>query len=260
MMKPYLVDDIELSGRMIKQNEPVITLPAVCTEKTLEELKECLQAVCTDGTAKGVFKHSFYSVAGKTGTSLVANGNRGYADHIYQSSFVGYFPANHPKYSCIVVIRNKPFATKYLGASVAAPVFKNIADKLMSREIDPDGIQPAFQNAGIWKKDSLHYYYAGFMPDMKKVMQTLQVNYTDSAGRNDWGSLYESSNQAVLKREIVDRQSMPDVRGMGLRDALYLLENLKMKVTPKGIGKVKMQSVEPGTAVTKNQMISLNLN
>jgi cell division protein FtsI (penicillin-binding protein 3) len=260
MMKPYLVEDIQSAGRMIKQNQPVITVDPVCSKKTLQELKECLEGVCKEGTAKGVFKYAFYPVAGKTGTSLVANGNRGYADHIYQSSFVGYYPANHPKYSCIVVIRNKPFASKYLGATIAAPVFKNIADKLMSKEIDQDPSQGTDRNPGAWKKDSLQYYYAGSMKDMRKVMQTLQVAYSDSSGKSDWGRVYESINQPVLKREIVDRQSMPDVRGMGLKDALYLLENMNMRVDSRGIGKVKLQSIEPGRLITKNQIISLDLN
>ena len=98
-----------------------------------------------------LFKDTYYKVAGKTGTALVANGNRGYADHIYQSSFAGYFPANHPKYSCIVVIKNKPFAKKYLGAAVAGPVFKEVSDKLMSQEIE------FFQaRAGAMNKATVH--------------------------------------------------------------------------------------------------------
>jgi cell division protein FtsI (penicillin-binding protein 3) len=98
------------------------------------------------------------------------------------------------------------------------------------------------------------------MKDMKKVMQTLQIKYTDSTGKSDWGRVYESMNQPVLKRQIVDRQSMPDVRGMGLKDALYLLENMNVRVDTRGIGKVKMQSIEPGRLIIKNQIISLDLN
>jgi cell division protein FtsI (penicillin-binding protein 3) len=260
MMKPYLVDDIESAGIPVRQNEPVVMLGSICNEKTLKELKECLEGVCTEGTAKNVFKHSFYPVAGKTGTSLVANGSRGYSDHIYQSSFVGYFPADHPKYSCIVVIKNKPFATKYLGATIAAPVFKNIADKLMSKEANQNSTESANPGGGVWKKDSLQYYYAGSLGDMKNVMETLHLAYNDSSGKSEWGKLYENSHQPVFKKEYVSRLEMPDVRGMGLRDALYLLENLKMKVAAKGIGKVRFQSIEPGTSILKNQMISLDLN
>ncbi len=139
MMKPYLVNAVQYAGGIERENQPVVMIDKICSDETLAELKTCLEGVCIEGTAKAIFKNSFYSVAGKTGTALVANGTRGYADHIYQSSFAGYFPANHPKYSCIVVIKNKPFAKKYYGAAVAGPVFREVADKLMSLEKDnPD--------------------------------------------------------------------------------------------------------------------------
>ncbi|HEY4937344.1 MAG TPA: penicillin-binding protein 2, partial [Puia sp.] len=132
MMKPYLVNSVQFAGGIDRQNKPVVLMDKICSDETLAELKTCLEGVCVRGTARSVFKNIFYSVAGKTGTALVANGNRGYADHIYQSSFAGYFPANHPRYTCIVVIKNKPFSKKYLGALVAGPVFREVADKLMS--------------------------------------------------------------------------------------------------------------------------------
>ena len=101
----------------------------ICSDETLRQLRVCLEGVVTAGTAKAL-QSPFYKFAGKTGTALVANGKHGYADHIYQSSFAGYFPAKNPKYSCIVVIKNKPHAKKYYGGAVAGPVFKEIADKL----------------------------------------------------------------------------------------------------------------------------------
>jgi cell division protein FtsI (penicillin-binding protein 3) len=138
MMRPYLVNNIQFAGSLIKANQPEVIMDKICGDQTLELLQECLKGVCIEGTAKNAFRNSFYPVAGKTGTALVANGNRGYADHIYQSSFVGYFPADHPLYTCIVVIKNKPHAKKYLGASVAGPVFREISDKLMSLRMGQD--------------------------------------------------------------------------------------------------------------------------
>jgi cell division protein FtsI (penicillin-binding protein 3) len=224
-------------------------------------LKECLEGVCREGTAEALFKNSFYKVAGKTGTALVANGSRGYADHIYQSSFAGYFPADNPKYSCIVVIKNKPFAKKFYGATVAGPVFKELADKLMSEEgpltggyLTADAAQPAL------KRDSAQFYYAGATRDMKQVMETLGVNYADSAGKSRWGRLYAVNYQSVLNKNTVSGQSVPDVKGMGLKDALYLLESMNMRVTARGTGKVKTQSMEPGTALAGHQTIILELN
>ena len=111
-----------------------------------------------------LFKGAAYKVAGKTGTALVANGNRGYADHIYQSSFAGYFPADNPQYSCIVVIKNKPFAKKYYGAAVAGPVFKEIADKLYALNAEKE--QHSFTTR--LKKTVRHYFYAGATEDIKR--------------------------------------------------------------------------------------------
>jgi cell division protein FtsI (penicillin-binding protein 3) len=261
MMKPYLVNAVQESGITIKENHPVTATEKICSESTLRQLKECLEGVCREGTAEALFKNSFYKVAGKTGTALVANGSRGYADHIYQSSFAGYFPADNPKYSCIVVIKNKPFAKKFYGATVAGPVFKELADKLMSEEgpltggyLTADAAQPAL------KRDSAQFYYAGATRDMKQVMETLGVNYADSAGKSRWGRLYAANYQSVLNKNTVSGQSVPDVKGMGLKDALYLLESMNMRVTARGTGKVKTQSMEPGTALAGHQTIILELN
>jgi cell division protein FtsI (penicillin-binding protein 3) len=190
----------------------------ICSETTLLELQECLKGVCKDpeGTAHSLFQRSFFLVAGKTGTALVANGARGYADHVYQSSFVGYFPANHPKYSCIVVIKNHPFAKVYLGAKVAGPVFKELADKLMS--LDPDIAAP--------------------IP-------------ADSAGPR---AITVSDPQPVPGHGI------PNVKGMGLKDALYLLESENLRVAVRGRGKVMAQSIEPGSEIRKNETITIQLD
>ena len=136
----------------------------ICSEETLSSYKLCLEGVVIEGTGKAL-KSPFYSIAGKTGTALVANGKRGYADHIYQSSFAGYFPADNPQYSCIVVIKNKPLAKKFYGAAVAGPVFKEIADKLICAymQIKTDVFIPGM----TVKKDSAGYYYAGETDDLK---------------------------------------------------------------------------------------------
>jgi cell division protein FtsI (penicillin-binding protein 3) len=257
MMKPYLVNSVQENGIVIRENTPETAIEKICSDATLRQLKECLNGVCTDkeGTGRKTFANSFYKVAGKTGTALVANGSRGYADHIYQSSFAGYFPADNPMYSCIVVIKNKPFAKKYLGAAVAGPVFKELADKLMSSESGPmeSPIHPM-------TKDSAQFFYAGSTRDITSVINTLGVHYTDSAGKNDWGHLYAVNYQPVLNKEPVSRQTMPDVKGMGLKDALYLLESMGLKVAVTGRGKVRMQSILPGTALRKNETASIELN
>jgi cell division protein FtsI (penicillin-binding protein 3) len=217
MMKPYLVSAVQVSGATIKENRPTALLESICSESTLRQLQECLKGVCKDpeGTAHSLFQHSFFPVAGKTGTALVANGARGYADHIYQSSFVGYFPADHPKYTCIVVIKNHPHSIAYLGAKVAGPVFRELADKLMS--LDPDIAAP--------------------IPADSAVTHNIQV----------------SNPQPIMTGGI------PNVKGMGLTDALYTLESMDLKVAVRGSGKVRMQSPEPGSGFKKNETITLQL-
>jgi cell division protein FtsI (penicillin-binding protein 3) len=218
MMKPYLVSAVQESGATIKENQPTALLENICSESTLRQLQECLQGVCRDpeGTAHNLFQHSFFPIAGKTGTALVANGARGYADHVYQSSFVGYFPADHPKYTCIVVIKNHPFAKNYLGSKVAGPVFKELADKLMS--LDPGIAVPI-------PADSVVRY-----------------------------------NTQVTKPQPNITSGIPNVKGMGLMDALYTLESMDLKVAIRGRGKVRMQSPEPGSGFKKNETITLQLD
>ena len=232
----------------------------ICSNETLAELRTCLEGVCTKGTAKSAFKNSFYSVAGKTGTALVANGNRGYADHIYQSSFAGYFPADHPRYTCIVVIKNKPFAKKYLGAMVAGPVFREVADKLMSLEPVSADSNLIFSYTTMMKKDSSAYYYAGNTGEIKNVLLTLHMPFADSSREKKWSGVYRQNNQPVVKAKVEEQKQVPDVKGMGLKDALFLLESREIKVATRGSGRVRQQSIMPGTLVSKNQKLILDLN
>ena len=256
MVKPYLVSGVQKAGLIIQKTEPEILEDQICSNETLQQLRECLFGVCNeeDGTGYNLFKGTPYKVAGKTGTALVANGNRGYADHIYQSSFAGYFPADNPQYSCIVVIKNKPFAKKYYGALVAGPVFKEVADKLFSMNAQPDA-----HSSYAPQKDSSNYYYAGATKDLKNVMEALEINYKDSVDKNDWSRMYAVNYNPVLNTQMIQKNEIPDVIGMGLKDALYLLENKNVRVVVKGRGKVKTQTIVPGTALSKNQVITIEL-
>ncbi len=257
MMKPYLVNEIKQGGLVVKRNEPVVLEDSICRQSTLNQLKECLVGVCHEagGTAYKLFRGTNYLVAGKTGTALVANGKRGYADHIYQSSFAGYFPANNPKYSCIVVIKNKPFAKLFYGGAVAGPVFKEISDKLIAMGIDDD--KPGQPEISI---DSSKFLYAGYAPDIKKVLNGLEINYKDSSGKSDYNLITPENYQPVVKDQVVTGSSMPDVKGMGLKDVLFLLENKNVKVLAKGRGRVIAQSVNAGAALTRGQTVTIELN
>jgi len=255
MMKPYLVGAIQKNGLVVQENEPVVLEESICSEHTLQQLRACLEGVVTEGTGQ-TLQNPYYKIAGKTGTALVANGKKGYADHIYQSSFAGYFPADNPKYSCIVVIKNKPFARKFYGAAVAGPVFKEIADKLVALHAEDN---TAKAMTGI-PADSSGFYYAGNTKDVERVLNTLEVRYTDSALESNWSSMYANHFSTVINSRPVNKQVVPNVKGMGLKDALYLLENMKLKVTARGTGKIVKQSIEPGTLLARNQTILIELN
>lgn len=257
MMKPYLVNEVRQSGITIEKNEPEVLEEQVCSEQTLRMVKECLEGVVKEGTAKEL-NTPYYQFAGKTGTALVANGKHGYADHIYQSSFAGYFPADHPMYSCIVVIKNKPFAKKFYGAVVAGPVFREVADKLVALSGGKSEMNYASDNISI-PHDSSAFYYAGSTESIRKVLGEIKMSYKDSASRSDWGRMYANNQQTVVNTEMVKAKVIPNLRGMGLKDALYLLENMDVRVLAKGKGKVVSQSLVPGMQIQKNQVITLEL-
>ena len=253
MMKPYLVNAIMKDGQPIQEFTPVVLEDSICSKKTLLQLKACLEGVVTNGTAKSL-NNPFYSIAGKTGTAQVANGNKGYSDHIYQSSFAGYFPADNPKYSCIVVIKNKPFAAKYYGALIAGPVFKAIADKLFT--VDPV-LYANYKHTRY--ADSSKTTWRGTDADFRLIAKSVNLKVTDSGKVKEYATM-AVSQQAYVARDLgVNRNTMPDLIGFGLKDALGLLEKQQLQVIATGKGKVTAQSILPGTTIQRGQTIYLTL-
>ncbi|MEY3945794.1 MAG: hypothetical protein RJB03_500 [Bacteroidota bacterium] len=253
MMKPYLVNAIMKDGQLLQAFNPVVIEDSICSKKTLQQLRTCLEGVVTNGTAKSL-KSSYYTLAGKTGTAQVANGNKGYGDHIYQSSFAGYFPADQPKYSCIVVIKNKPFAAKYYGAQIAGPVFKAIADKLFT--VDPV-LYANYKHTRY--ADSSKTTWRGTDADFRLIAKAVNLKVTDSGKVKEYATM-AVSQQAYVARDLgVNRNAMPDLIGFGLKDALGLLEKQQLQVIATGKGKVTAQSILPGTMIQKGQTIYLTL-
>ncbi|MET0244120.1 MAG: PASTA domain-containing protein, partial [Flavitalea sp.] len=143
----------------------------------------------------------------------------------------------------------------YYGAAVAGPVFKEISDKLYALNTNKEKRRdhtPA--------RDSSNYYYAGAAKEITTVMDKLHIAYADSLRNNEWTSVYAVNYSPVLNGQEIAKDKMPDLRGMGLKDALFLLESMNLKVVAKGKGKIKMQSVNPGAAIAKNQKITIELN
>jgi cell division protein FtsI (penicillin-binding protein 3) len=256
MMKPYLVNRIEKDGLPYREFQPVVLSENICQPSTVNAAKESMEAVITEGTGKPAFKNMGFAIAGKTGTAHVADGRIKYDDMVYQASFVGYFPADDPQYSCIVVVRTKPHAALHYGGQLAAPVFREIATKLYAMYVIK-------KNSPVYpiKKDSTAYYYAGSTDDFKNIFSTLNVGYRDSVNQANWSTAYSFnySGQTILKEKNINTSLMPDITGMGLRDAIYLLENMGLKVQSRGRGKVIAQSIQAGTTLAKGMKVFVEL-
>jgi cell division protein FtsI (penicillin-binding protein 3) len=257
MMKPYLVNAIQEEGKVIKTFAPKVYNPQLVKPSTIKALQTALEGVCINGTAKGLFKNSLYKVAGKTGTALVANGNKGYADKIYQSSFAGYFPAENPQYTIVVIIKNKPHAYPFYGASVAGPVFKEISDRLYSTYIhNKTNTTPA-----IALKDSQAYQYSVSRTSLQAIAKNIQLTYQDSSvASNNWVNLNGAGKVAKVAARNISDSTMPDISGLKLQDALWLCEKKGLQVKCIGKGRVVKQSIAQGTYIIKGQPILIELN
>lgn len=220
MVKPQFVSEIKEWNKTIKKFDTEVINPKVCSPETIKKLKAVMLNVVKKGTASKLYSKDF-SMAGKTGTAMVNYGKAGREGLYYASSFVGYFPADHPKYSCIVVV-HKPNTSKnnYYGADVAGPVFKRIAQKIFTDAPSTNKIKKL--DSKIPKQE---YSYDKY---------DLEVN---------------------KKSKLI-----PNLKGMPGMDAVALLENLGLKVKVNGVGKVKKQSLQAGQNINKNTIIVLELS
>ncbi|MCP4440542.1 MAG: transpeptidase family protein [Aureispira sp.] len=256
MMRPHIVKEIRSYGIVEEQIPPDIIKRRIVSEQTIIYAKELLERVVKNGTAKNI-KSENYGIAGKTGTTIM-----NYKEHKqkkvpkrYRSSFAGYFPTDNPKYSCIVVVTN-PRANGYGGGTVAAPVFKAIADNCYARAID---VHEAINKEPIaYSSQNLPDLQVGYKPDLKVVMEYLDMPFDDQSNTIWTVGVRDSATLNLLTRNFFD-DKVPNVVGMGLRDALFLLENRKLRVNVVGSGKVKSQSVKPGRNVKSVQTITLVL-
>ena len=256
MMRPYLISSIKEEGVLLKNVEPTVIREKICSDQTLKMLQSCLEGVCTEGTAKEIFKNSLYPVAGKTGTALMANGKMAYSERIFQSSFAGYFPADNPQYTCIVVIKNKPHAKVYFGAAVAGTVFKEISDRLYSTYVKGNN-SPVLKQL---KNDSALLQYAGYKKDISRVLATLKMNLRDSSNNASWAIIYGDQKSMIAFSKKVADNTMPELKGMGLKDAVYICENMGLRLNVRGKGKVGTQSIVAGQTINKGQLVQLELN
>jgi cell division protein FtsI (penicillin-binding protein 3) len=220
MVKPQFVSEIKEWNKTIKKYDKQVINPKICSDETIKKLKAVMQNVVKRGTGSKLYSKDF-SMAGKTGTAQANYAKNGGSEKHYISSFVGFFPADKPKYSCIVVV-HKPNTSgnNYYGADVAGPVFKRIAQKIFTDAPSTNEIK-----------------------NLNRAVSKQELAY------NDYNTKVQSGTKVI-----------PNLKGMSGMDAVALLENLKLKVKVIGVGKVKKQSIPAGQPLDRNQTIILELS
>ncbi|MCU0320463.1 MAG: transpeptidase family protein [Flavobacteriales bacterium] len=256
MMQPYLVDRVSRNGRTVKSFEPVVLNERIASKRTLEVARRMLVNVVDTGTATNL-KGAHFSIAGKTGTAQIAR-QGGYKQNgvSYQASFAGYFPADAPKYSCIVVV-NGPTMSGYYGNVVAGPIFKEIADKIYSNRLE---LQQPTQLAAVDQR-RMPVSLSGHAGDLRVALEGLGLP-VQVQGDAQWVTTQAADSAVVLApRGIPDAslERVPNVLGMGLKDALFLLENAGLRVRVAGNGMVKRQSIQPGSNARTGTTILIEL-
>ena len=252
MMSPFMVKEIRQNGKTMEKISPTVINKKICSQKTVKSLQSALRGVALRGTAQKVFENCLFPVAGKTGTARLINESGTQYSNKHMASFAGYFPANEPKYSIIVVI-NEPGAGNIYGAGVAAPVFREIADKIYSSHIK---IQPSIIPD---KGNSLPLILNGTRQDLLTISKGLNIEINKPEGEYKWVKTQSQDQQIKLNKQKINKQTVPDFRGMGARSAQTLASELGVDIQISGFGKVSMQSIRPGTRITKKTKVKLFL-
>ncbi len=263
MVKPRFEKEIQCNGKTVKTFTTEIISEQIVKKSTVQKAKQMLEGVVQNGTGKGL-KITAFKVGGKTGTAQIAKAGKGggYGEvgkRDYQASFVGYFPADKPLYTCIVII-NSPSNGIYYGGLVAGPVFKEIAEKVYSSSVDfldPINKQNLLTKApGSIKSQNNEMVLASKALKLPTKSNGSDDNYV-SRNTSDTTALSFQSNN--LKSQL-NKGIVPNLNGLSAKDALFLLENSGFHVKLFGMGSVKKQSIEAGQKFNKGDKITLILS
>jgi cell division protein FtsI (penicillin-binding protein 3) len=258
MMRPQFVREIRAKGQLIKSFSPEVINPAICSQSTIDKAREMMEGVVKNGTAT-FLRTAPYQIAAKTGTAQIAIGNKGYTQDgkkTYMASLCGYFPAKDPLYSIIIVV-SAPSKAAYYGNEVAGPVFREIADKVYSnsKEIhNPIKLDTASAIVHV------PFVKSGKKSDVQVIAKVLSLKtaITDENANYVWTQINKETFQ--LKGLATKESEVPQLVGMGLRDALTILESQKITVKVIGRGVIKKQSLAAGTRVMKGAKITIELS
>lgn len=254
MVKPKVIEKVTEYNTTIDSFSTVVINEHLLNASTIKQLRETLEGVVENGTAKNL-KTDYLRIAGKTGTAVIAQGKQGYKNggkKIYQASFCGYFPAEDPQYSMIVVI-NSPGTNGYYGNVVAGSIFREVADKVYSLNLNMHKSvnkgNPAKNTPVITK---------GNTDNIKAIYSFLgsRVNNVQA----EWSTVAANGSNVTLTSTEINNEEVPDVTGMSLKDALYLLEGLGLKVSVVGKGSVKKQSIAAGERITRGMQVVIELS
>jgi cell division protein FtsI (penicillin-binding protein 3) len=260
MVKPRFEKEIKRNGVTVKTFTTEVLVEQVVSKETIKKAKQMLEGVVKNGSGKGLNITAF-SVGGKTGTAQIATGNKGYGTtKSYQGSFIGYFPADKPLYTCMVIVYN-PSKGAYYGGLIAGPVFKEIAEKVYSSSLN--FMQPINNRQPLLTKSPESIKSKN--NELLIVSNALNLKVKSSANeeayttRNTSDTLSISLSESNLKSQL-DKGIVPNLNGLSAKDALYLLENKGIHVKIVGMGSVKKQSIEAGQRFNKGDKITLILS
>jgi cell division protein FtsI (penicillin-binding protein 3) len=258
MMRPQFVREIRAKGQLIKSFPPEVINPAICSQSTIDKAREMMEGVVKNGTAT-FLRTAPYQIAAKTGTAQIALGNKGYTQDgkkTYMASLCGYFPAKDPLYSIIIVV-SAPSKAAYYGNEVAGPVFREIADKVYSNSKE---IHKPLQVDTARAIVHVPFVKSGKKSDVQVIAKVLSLKtaIADENANYVWAQINKETFQ--LKGLATKESEVPQLVGMGLRDALTILENQKITVKVIGRGVIKKQSLAAGTRVMKGAKITIELS
>lgn len=253
MVQPYMIARVKEYNATVDSTTTTVLNAKVCSEKTIQQLRRMLVGVVENGTAMNL-KTDYLHVAGKTGTAVISQGKGGYTNEgkkDYRASFCGYFPAEDPQYSMIVMI-SSPSANGYYGNVVAGSIFKEVADKVYSLNLN----MHKAVNEQVSMESKLPRIKKGTSADIKNIYAFLgtKVNSINT----EYATASTNGNKVLLAENEINNQTVPDVTGMSLKDALYQLESLGLKVLVSGRGNVMKQSIV-GEKISKGMSISIEL-
>ncbi len=262
MLKPILVKSLQEANTIVEDYPTTVLQERICSDSTAQKVTVCLEGVVQRGTAKKTVYTNKYRIAGKTGTAQKVIDGKHSKSHYY-SSFVGYFPVEDPKYACIVVLddpHNEEGKPLYGGAA-AGPVFRKISDYLYQSDLS---LHPQLPLNFAIKEGVFPVVQSGFYEDLEMISDTLRLAHNSdnlSAGKDEWVVARRNDRTKTIDWEPrkIKKGLVPNVKGLTLRDAMYILENLGLKVEFKGNGRVVNQSQKPDSRLLVGSTIKLGL-